>query len=214
MWTICSARTIPPMTDRPEARRQYARTSGEDYFAELHLNLEEAARGGMFQLALRPAEPCGYCLGTGWRQNMRACSKCEGGTVPAIGPWGIPVPPGVTDGQVLIAPGEGAKGRGYGAAPGDLRITCRVPGVFRSSGADQTVDVGVGEPVLREGGKVRVPLPGDGKGAVNMTVPPGCMPGQKLRLRGKAQGGGDLYVRLQRQKAPIQVQARRVGVGG
>ncbi|MFT4976107.1 MAG: DnaJ-class molecular chaperone [Myxococcota bacterium] len=56
---------------------------------------------------------------------------------------------------------------------------------------DQVVSISVVEALL--GGRVEVSTPG---GRVRLTVPPGTSSGSRLRLRGRAAGGGDLFVRL------------------
>lgn len=196
---------------RHDTVKRYKATRGLDYTATLHLAALEAKRGGLFELFVRAPQICPKCEGTGWRKNMRACSKCEGGKIPGIGPWGIPVPEGVVDGQQLVCRGEGAKGRGIGAQPGDLWVTCRVPPVFQEQGVHELIVIPVIEPILVGGGKVRVPLPSGN--AVRMTVPPGSNAGRKLRLKGKGSSGKDLYVRLEPMPRPTEVRATRVSLG-
>lgn len=188
--------------------KQYRVTKGEDYRAALHLTAAEARKGGLIELYVRPPMRCGSCNGTGWRPSQRACGRCEAGVLPGIGPWGVPVPAGVIEGQVLVARGEGAKGRGQGAPPGDLWMICRVEPEFKAQGADQVVEVPLDPNALDEGGKLRVPLP-DG-GAVRMTVPPHSRVGQQLRLRGKAAAGGDLYVKFVATRAVTEVRPHRI----
>lgn len=95
------------------------------------------------------------------------------------------------------APGAGSSGSGDtpGGAAGDA-----ARGSPRDAGRDAAKDAGkeivvvpitVAEALL--GGRVGVQTP---QGAVRLTVPPCSSSGTRLRLRGRASSGGDLYVEL------------------
>lgn len=198
---------------RTPTRKVYKVQRGDDYRASLHLDRDEARKGGMFGLYVRAPAVCKACEGTGWRKSMRACSKCEGGKIPGIGPFGLPIPAGVVNGQQFVSPGDGAKGRGQGAPPGDLWVTVRVPPTYVSQGRDQLLVVPVPQSLLVTGGKVRVPLPGAEGKAIRMTIPEGSGLGRKMRVPGKAEGGGDLYVRLEKLPPPTTVHATKVALG-
>lgn len=106
------------------------------------------------------------------------------------------VPPGVRTGDELRVAKLGDFGL-HGGPPGDLVATVRVVGGEPRPAAPETdpavvvVDIGVGEAVL--GGQVRVPTP---TGAVRVTVPPGTSSGTRLRVRGRAAGGADLFAEV------------------
>jgi DnaJ-class molecular chaperone len=110
----------------------------------------------------------------------------------------LTIPAGLEDGQVLRLRGQGAAGRGGGAA-GDAFVTLRVRPhpVLRRVGDDIHLElpVALGEAIL--GTKVQVPT---ASGPVMLTVPPGSNTGAVLRLRGKgvkARGrAGDQLVTL------------------
>ncbi|URR34585.1 J domain-containing protein [Thermosynechococcus sp. HN-54] len=52
-----------------------------------------------------------------------------------------------------------------------------------------------------EGGRERIRL-GDGR-SLEVTLPPGIVTGQRIRLRGQGTGGGDLYLKLQVMPHPL-----------
>ncbi|MEZ4322184.1 MAG: DnaJ domain-containing protein [Myxococcota bacterium] len=182
---------------------------GEDLEVELLLTVLEGRVGGVHQVTVEPPQICAHCAGTGWRLGGRACSKCEGGVIPGIGPYRLQVPAGVVDGQVLVVAGGGRAGRGKGAQPGDLHIRVRVAASYDRQPDAVYVNVPCAADVRASGGKVRVPLP-EGR-AVNMAVPAGTKLGQKLRLRGKGGNGADLVaVLVEGPAAPQPVQALKV----
>ncbi|MCB9675507.1 MAG: J domain-containing protein [Alphaproteobacteria bacterium] len=194
---------------RPAAPRPVE--NGDDIEVELRLTAAEARSGGVHDVEVEPPRLCATCGGTGWRLAGRACSKCEGGRIPGIGPYRLQVPAGALDGQVLVVAGGGRNGRGKGALPGDLHVRIAVPADFVRGPDAVVVHVPCPAQVRREGGKVRVPLP-DGK-AVKMAVPAGTPLGQKLRLRGKGGGGADLVaVLVEGPAGPVSVQALKLSL--
>jgi curved DNA-binding protein len=119
----------------------------------------------------------------------------------------VRIPPGVQEGQLIRVAGKGESGLG-GAAAGDLYLRVRISPHpdFTVQGSDLVADLELApwEAVL--GATVGVKTL---DGSVNVRIPPGTNPGQKLRLRGHGlpRGGnerGDLYVRLA-VKLPGQV---------
>jgi molecular chaperone DnaJ len=184
---------------------------GVDLEVELRLSFSEAAHGGVHEVAITPDTPCAKCDGTGWRVGGRACSSCEGGVIPGIGPVRVQVPPGLRNGQVLRVDGGGKAGRGKGADRGDLHIRVRVPPVYARFADGVHVEVPCPRDVLRDGGVVEVPL--ELGGALKVRVKPGTKVGQKLRLRGKGGAGADLIAVLtDGDPEPIPVRAAAVRV--
>jgi curved DNA-binding protein len=122
--------------------------------------------------------------------------------------------PGTRSGEVLRERGLGDAGV-HGGPYGDLVVRVRVvtpapppapdpepprarppppepePVPPEPAAEERTVDVSVVEAML--GGRIEVDC---AAGRVRMTVPPGSSSGTRLRLKGKAAGGGDLYVTL------------------
>lgn len=200
----------PPTSRTPPVPRPIEQ--GEDRTCELELDAQTASSGGGVSVTVREPRACPTCDGTGWRRAGRACSKCEGGRLPGIGPFRIAVPAGLLSGQVLRGVGYGAAGRGKGAPPGDLLITVRVPPSFRVEGQDLITDVPCPADLLQEGGTLEAPLP---RGSVvKLRIRPGTESGQKLRVRGGGPAGRDLLVRLVLlPELPVEVPVAGVSLG-
>jgi DnaJ-class molecular chaperone len=95
---------------------------------------------------------------------------------------------------------------------GPERVEAKRPGFFgrllraalpgRSAGSgDVHYTIGVRDELLRQGGKVRVAVPGpSGEEAYDVRIPAGSRPGTRLRLAGRGGGNpdrrGDLYLEL------------------
>lgn len=142
----------------------------------LRLTLEEAARGGVRELALTDAA-------TGESRRLR-----------------VNLPKAVTAGQTVRVPGQGGSGRGNGPA-GDLllRVELQPHERFRLEGRDlvTTLDVNPWEAALGAEAELATL-----DGRVRIRIPPGTSSGRKIRVRGRgfpaAQGGepGDLFAEL------------------
>lgn len=74
-----------------------------------------------------------------------------------------------------------------------LRIQIAPDPRFAIDGNDLTTDVKVSPATAALGGKAEVPTL---DGPVTMTIPPGTNSGQRLRLKGKGLGDGDLFARV------------------
>lgn len=150
---------------RPRGARSRS-VRGEDYEYETTVDFLTAVKGGEREIT----------LDTG--------SKIE--------KLRVKIPAGIVDGQKIRLKGKGGEGHG-GGGRGDLFIRIKVSDhpYFRREGNDIFVEVPitVAEAVL--GARINVPTI---DGTSSMTIPPGTKSGQKLRLRGKGVGGGDLYV--------------------
>ena len=108
----------------------------------------------------------------------------------------VRVPAGVTDGHRLRVPGKGAAGRNGGPA-GDLfvNISLLPHRLFKTSGHDLYLELPLTPSEAVLGAKVQVPTL---DGRLELNVPVGSKPGQKLRASGRGLplprgGAGDLY---------------------
>ncbi|HEU0264530.1 MAG TPA: J domain-containing protein [Geobacterales bacterium] len=154
---------------------------GEDQEADIEITLEEAIHGSQRTLALEGVE-----LGSrGESQRSRRSID-------------VKIPAGVTEGSRLRLPKQG--GKGHGGAAGDLflRVHLKPDPRFRVEQHDLHTNLDLTPWEAALGAKVTVPIIG---GKVSLTVPPGSVSGQLLRLRGKgipkrSSGSGDLLVTL------------------
>lgn len=198
------ATAAAPSPGVPRERTPRAVERGEDLTALLPLTAAQARTGGIQTLTVQKERVCPTCQGTGWRRAGRACSKCEGGRIPGLGPYRVQIPPGVVDGQLLIAPELGRAGRGRNAPFGDLHITLSVPATFGSEDGAQTLDMPCADQLLDAGGVLDVPLPNGDRVKVRLAP---ANAGKRLRLRGKGLQGRDLLVRPVPRPAPMEVAA-------
>lgn len=148
---------------------------GQDIEAELHLSLEEAAKGGERELSL--GDPAG-----GKTRSFK-----------------VHIPHGVKSGQKIRLKGQGGKGAGAAAA-GDLFLVVKIDPhpSFRLEGEDLYTTLPVPPWTAALGGEAKLKTLG---GAVTVNVPPGSSSGTKIRLRGKGfphgkHGHGDLYAEV------------------
>lgn len=144
---------------------------------------------------------CQTCGGTG-SQLEHPCATCGGeGRVPSTRTLEVEVPPGVGEGIRLRIAGEGAAGV-QGGRRGDLYVDVHVrpDPRFEREGDDLFTAVNVDYPRLALGDTITITtLDGD----VDLEIPPGALPGKRLRLRGQGmpriqdpRRRGDLYVQL------------------
>lgn len=142
---------------RRTAQRQ-APQPGANLETSVSLTLEEAARGAMREIELRPAD------GSGKPERIE-----------------FRIPSGVTDGQRIRVRGKGQVGAG---GRGDLMIRCHIAPhpVFRRDGLNILIDLPLSIAEACLGTRVDLPTL---DGPTMLTVPPGTSGGTKLRLRGK-----------------------------
>jgi curved DNA-binding protein len=162
--------------------------SGEDHHAKVLIDLEDAYRGARRTLTLRV--PVVDAQGRATLQERQL---------------DVNIPKGVREGQHLRLAGQGAPGRGGGAA-GDLylEIAFRPHPHFRVDGRDVFLDLPVAPWEAALGATVTAPTP---DGGVQLTIPPGSSSGRKLRLKGKGLPGepsGDMYAVLRIAVPPAQ----------
>ncbi len=169
-----------------DGRGAWARP-GANQEVSLRLGLEEAARGGVRELALN--DPA-----SGETRRLR-----------------VNLPKAVIAGQTVRVPGQGGSGRSSGPA-GDLllRIELLPHAKFRLDGRDliTTLEVAPWEAAL--GGEADLATL---DGPVRIRIPPGTSSGRKIRVRGRgfpaAQGSepGDLFAEL-KVVVPEQLSAK------
>jgi curved DNA-binding protein len=166
---------------------------GEDAYAKVLIDLEDAYRGATRALTLQSTE-----LGADGRPRVRQRTL------------NVRIPKGVRQGQHIRLAGQGDPGIGQGKA-GDLylEIEFRPHTFYHVEGRDVFVDLPVAPWEAALGATVKAPTP---DGAVDLKIPPGSAGGRKLRLKGRGIPGspaGDLYVVLQVVLPPADSEAAR-----
>jgi curved DNA-binding protein len=154
---------------------------GEDHYAKIYLDLEDAFRGATRQISLRTPrlDPQGHVELATRTLNVK-------------------IPKGVREGQIIRLAGQGQPG--FGNAPaGDLLLEVHFNPHprFRVEGRNlhMTLPLAPWEAAL--GAVIPIDLP---EGGVKVRIPAGAQSGQQLRVRGKglpAEPPGDLLLNLQ-----------------
>lgn len=152
---------------------------GEDHHAKVLIDLEDAYTGAVRTLTLQAP-------GVDAQGRPAARERT----------LNVRIPKGVRPRQHIRLAGQGGQGHG---GHGDLylEIEFRPHPHYRVDGADVHLDLPIAPWEAALGATVQAPTP-DGK--VDLKVPPGSLPGRKLRLKGRGIPGktpGDLYVTLQ-----------------
>jgi curved DNA-binding protein len=178
---------------------------GQDIEGDILVTLDEVLRGSVRTVSIRHNADCRSCGGTG-RSLGRLCSACGGsGQVQEAETVQVKIPAGVGEGQKLRVAGRGEAAAGGGRS-GDLFLRVRLARHpdFEVDGHNVIYEVALApwEAVL--GTNVEVPTL---DGRVNIRVPAGTQPGQKLRVRGRGLpvhggGHGDLIVVTQVELPP------------
>lgn len=156
------------------------RAPGGDHHAKIVIELEDAYRGARRTIVLHT--PVRDAQGRVTLQERQL---------------DVNIPKGVREGQHLRLAGQGGAGLGGGPA-GDLylEIAFRPHSQFRVEGRDVYLNLPIAPWEAALGATVPVPTP---EGTVELTIPPGSLPGRRLRLKGKGLPGattGDLYAVL------------------
>ncbi|WP_305909680.1 DnaJ C-terminal domain-containing protein [Methylomarinum sp. Ch1-1] len=154
---------------------------GQDTFAKISIDLEDAFNGATRNINLRNTE-----LGEDGRPHVKTRSL------------NVHIPRGIRQGQHIRLSGQGGAGSGQGKA-GDLylQIEFNPHRFYRVDGKDIMLDLPIAPWELALGAKIKTPTP---NGPVDLTIPSGNLSGKKLRLKGRGIPGkppGDLYVILQ-----------------
>ena len=164
--------------DGPFGRREARfEARGEDHYAKIVLDIEDAWRGATRQIQLRVPK-----------------LDASGRVVLETRTLDVQIPKGVREGQMIRLAGQGSPGLG-GGPPGDLllEVHFRPHDRFKVSGRDLLVDLPVAPWEAALGAVVPVPLP-DGS-VLKVRIPAGAQSGRTLVVRGKGIPGnppGDL----------------------
>ena len=154
---------------------------GEDTFAKVIIDLDDAYKGAARTVSLRHTE-----LGPDGRPQIKERTL------------NVRIPKGVRQGQHIRLAGQGGAGIGKGEA-GDLylQVEFRSHPFYRVEDKDVYLDLPVTPWEAALGATIKAPTPG---GNVDLKIPAGSTSGKKLRLRGRgipAAAPGDLYAVLQ-----------------
>ncbi len=163
-----------------QARRQFD-VRGEDTYAKVLIDLEDAYQGATRGLTLKQTE-----LGPEGRPQLKERTL------------NVRIPKGVRQGQHIRLAKQGGAGVGKGGA-GDLylEVEFRPHRFYHVEGKDVFLDLPIAPWEAALGATVQVPTPA---GTVDLKIPANSAGGRKLRLKGRgipARDPGDLYVVLQ-----------------
>ena len=169
------------------------KAAGRDHHARVSIDLEDAYHGASRYITLQAPEidESGHLTTRERTLNVR-------------------IPKGIEQGQYIRLAGQGDPGLGGGRA-GDLylEVEFKPHPLFRVDGRDVHMDLPVAPWELALGSEVRAPTPA---GKVDVKVPPGSQPGNKLRLSGRGLPGkkpGDFFVTLKAVLPPVKSDADR-----
>jgi curved DNA-binding protein len=157
------------------------RARGEDHYAKVLLDLEDAFTGATRQISLRVP-----------KQDDQGRVQLTTRTL------NVKIQRGVHEGQVIRLAGQGAPGMGGGAA-GDLllEVHFKPHEHLRAEGRNLHLTLPVAPWEAALGTVVPVKLPGD---SLKVRIPEGAQSGRQLRVRGKGIPGnppGDLLLTIQ-----------------
>jgi curved DNA-binding protein len=166
---------------------------GEDTYAKVLIDLDDAYRGATRALTLKHTE-----LGPDGRPHLRERTL------------NVRIPQGVRQGQHIRLARQGGPGVGRGEA-GDLylEVEFRPHPFYHVEGKDVFLDLPVAPWEAALGATVTAPTPG---GPVDLKVPAGSAAGRKLRLKERGIPGqppGDLYVVVQIALPPAESEAAK-----
>jgi curved DNA-binding protein len=169
---------------RGEARRQGPGfdARGEDHYAKVLLDVEDAFRGATRQVSLRVPR-----------------IDAEGRLAVDTRTLNVRIPKGVREGQLIRLAGQGSPGLGE-SKPGDLllEVHFKHDSRFRVEGANLYMTLRVAPWEAALGAVIPVALPDAGE--IKVRIPEGAQSGRRLRVRGKGIPGeppGDLLLDLE-----------------
>lgn len=164
---------------------------GSDQHAKVQIDLEDTFRGTACSISMPTYVTDEYGMPMVSKRTLK-----------------VSVPKGIRAGQTLRLAGQGFPGMGEGKA-GDLylEVVIRPHRRYRIQGRDLYFDIPLTSALAAVGTIVNVPTP---EGSIQLSIPPGSMPGRKLRLRGKGIPGvssdaaaGDLYAVIVNVAPPV-----------
>ena len=175
------------------AARHYGfRSRGEDHFARIEIDIEDAYQGGTRTVTLQAPEttPDGHV-----RLRQRSLK--------------VKIPRGIGPGQQIRLKGQG--GQGVNGPAGDLylEVRFRPHPLYRVEGRDVCLDVPVTPTEAALGARITIPTP---TGPVELKIPPGSSARGRLRLKGRGLPGnpaGDFYAVLRIALPPADSEAAR-----
>jgi curved DNA-binding protein len=175
-----------------DARREF-HARGEDTYAKVLIDLEDAYHGATRTLTLKHTE-----LGADGRPQLKERTL------------NVRIPKGVRQGQHIRLAQQGGAGIGKGGA-GDLylEVEFRPHPLYHVEGKDVFLDLPVAPWEAALGATIKVPTP---SGRVDLKIPAHSSGGRKLRLKGRgipAKQPGDLYVVLQIALPPAESDAAK-----
>jgi curved DNA-binding protein len=164
---------------------------GQDHYAKVMIDLEEAYQGGTRAITLQVPQVDAQGRASTREHRLN-----------------VAIPKGIRAGQYIRLAGQGARGHGQGQ-PGDLylEIEFRPHPNYRVENADVYLDLPVAPWEAALGATVKTPTPG---GIVELKIPAGSTTGRKLRLKGRGIPGktpGDFFVVLQIITPPADDEA-------
>lgn len=156
------------------------RARGEDHFAKIVIDLEDAYRGATRSVTLRVP-----------------VVDAQGRVQTQTRTLNVHIPKGIKEGQHIRLAGQGSGGFGAGPA-GDLylEIAFQPHPFYRVEGRDVYLDLPVAPWEAALGAAIKAPTPG---GIVELQIPAGSANGRKLRLKDRGIPGnppGHLYAVL------------------
>ena len=169
---------------REQGRRQPSgfHARGEDHYAKVLLDVEDAFRGATRQISLRVP-----------RLDEEGRLTVDTRTL------NVRIPKGVREGQLIRLSGQGSPGLGE-SKPGDLllEVHFKHDSRFRVEGANLYMTLRVAPWEAALGAVIPVGLPDTGE--IKVRIPEGAQSGRRLRVRGKGIPGdppGDLLLDLE-----------------
>jgi curved DNA-binding protein len=160
------------------ARRRTVHARGEDTYARILIDVEDAYSGRSRSVTLQHTE-----MGADGRPAVKTRTL------------NVRIPKGVRQGQHIRLAGQGSPGLGQGEA-GDLylEVEFKPHPYYRVEGRDVFIELPVAPWEAALGSTVKVTTP---SGKVDLKIPANSANGRKLRLRGRgipSKEPGDLYV--------------------
>jgi len=195
----------------PSEFYQDTTNEGNDLETDLYVSLEEVVNGSVRPVSMRRAVRCPTCFGMG-QYNAHSCENCRGkGNIVYTSSFQVKVPAGVPEGACLRVPGQGEKGLVGEAGDLYLKICYAKHPDFRVEKGQLVYELELAPWQAALGTTASVPTL---KGKVDIKVPAGAQPGQKLRLRNRGLpqmkgAAGDLLVRINIQVPPATDSKQR-----
>ncbi|MBC7161449.1 DnaJ C-terminal domain-containing protein [Immundisolibacter sp.] len=161
--------------------RRAAHGRGQDHYAKIYLDLQDAFTGATRDITLR----------------VPTVDKQTGRLSMVQRTLRVTIPRGVREGQLIRLAGQGYPGAGSGAA-GDLllEVHLKPDERYRVEGRDLSMTLPVAPWEAALGAVIAVPLP---VGEVKVRIPAGAQSGTELRVRGRGLPGdppGDLLLHV------------------